>query len=142
MFHSSAYEDTYFLATIVENFVSSVPDPLVFDEIRINPGGHYDPTTGIYTVPQNGTYEFYVHLMNGPDTNDLWAFSLVVDDANVDYNLQYEYPDYISDATLEMLELSSGQQVSVSPLGTMDYIAGSTGGVMASWFSGRLIKAA
>ena len=76
------------MATISENTVSPVLDPIMFDETRINSGGHYDPTTGIYTVPQDGVYEFYVHILNGPNTDDRWGFRLVVDDAEIDYTLQ------------------------------------------------------
>ena len=105
----------------------------------------YDPTAGIWTIPEDGTYEFYVHILNGEETDEAWAFSLVVDGTDVDYILQYgdvDYPDLISDDSSEMLELSSGQQVSVSP-GGMTGIYGSSGNdVMYSWFSGRLIKAA
>ena len=79
-----AYEDTYFFATMSESSISPVPDPIVFDDARINPGGHYDPTTGIYTVPQNGTYEFYVHLLNTEDEDLSFGFSLDVDGADID----------------------------------------------------------
>ena len=145
LLYLSAYEDTYFLATISENSISPVPDPIVFDEARINPGGHYDPTTGIYTVPEDGTYEFYLHILNGDETGDIWAFSLVVDGDYVDYTLEYgdvDYPDYITDDSLEMLELSSGQQVSVSPAAMTQLVGTTDNGVKCSWFSGRLIKAA
>ena len=33
-------------------------DPIVFNYPVVNTGGYYDPTTGIYTVPLDGTYEF------------------------------------------------------------------------------------
>ena len=36
-------------------------NPIVFDYSFINHGNHYDNTTGIYTVPIDGIYEFYVH---------------------------------------------------------------------------------
>ena len=29
----------------------------------MNPGGHYDNTTGIYTVPIDGIYEFTVQII-------------------------------------------------------------------------------
>ena len=28
----------------------------------LNPGGHYDVTTGVYTVPVDGVYEFLLHI--------------------------------------------------------------------------------
>ena len=131
------------MATISEYSTSPVPDPIVFDDARINPGGHYDPTTGIYTVPQDGTYEFYVHLLNADENNSLWAFRLVVDDVSVDYTMHTDNgddPDYVSEDSSEFLELSSGQQISVTPT-NMEDILGTNGNLMFSWFSGRLIKA-
>ena len=105
LLYLSAYEDTYFLATISEDTVSPVSDPIVFDEVRINPGGHYNATTGIYTVPEDGPYEFYVHILNGDDANTAWAFSLVVDGTDVDYTLHFgdvDYQDYISDNNISL----------------------------------------
>ena len=84
--------------------------------------------------------------MNGFDINDLWTFSLVVDGNAVDETYQSDdadYPDHISDDSLEMIELSSDQQVSVSPR-SMIQIWGTHTDVdlIYSWFSGRLINAA
>ena len=46
-----------FLATIdIGSFAPT--NPIVFDLPLINPGNHYDPTTGIYTVPIDAIYQF------------------------------------------------------------------------------------
>ena len=37
-------------------------DPIVFNYPVHNTGGHYDPTTGIYTVPLDGIYEIIFRL--------------------------------------------------------------------------------
>ena len=37
-------------------------DPLLFNYPVHNTGGHYDPTTGIYTTPIDGTYEFILRI--------------------------------------------------------------------------------
>ena len=55
----SGYSDTSFLATFNELYITPT-DPIVFDNAVLNTGGHYDPTTGIYTVPIDDTYEFIV----------------------------------------------------------------------------------
>ena len=74
------YSDTVFLARIVESR-HTPSNPIVFDDAVLNTGGHYDPTTGIYTAPINGTYEFIVHIQS---TNDYYIKAhLVVDNTEV-----------------------------------------------------------
>ena len=42
---------------------------LVYDKVDINVGNHYDNTTGIFTVPQTGIYEFgYTAIGNNTST--------------------------------------------------------------------------
>ena len=53
-FFPTGYSDTSFLATFDTNSVTP-SDPIVFNYPVENTGGHYDPTTGIYTVPISGT---------------------------------------------------------------------------------------
>ena len=63
------YADTAFLVTIVSETIFPVPNPITFNETRINLDGHYDNTTGIYTVPLDGIYDFYVHVYSYPDVD-------------------------------------------------------------------------
>ena len=44
-------------------------NPIVFDYPILKTGGHYDPTTGIYTVPIDGTYEFVLHFWTYNDAS-------------------------------------------------------------------------
>ena len=106
----------------------------MFDEARINPGGHYDPTTGIYTVPQDGIFEFYVHILTEQEDDFVWAFRLEVDNDDIDYTMHRDDgdpPDRISVDSSELIELSSGQQVSVTPT-NMEDILGTNGDLMLS----------
>ena len=61
------YADTAFLATFSGYEISSIPDPIIFDEIRINPGGHYESTNGIYTVPTDGIYKINIQIKSEED---------------------------------------------------------------------------
>ena len=116
----------------------------MFDQARINPGGYYDNTTGIYTIPITGTYEFNVHA-GSVDEDTYWGTSIVVD--NVAYTLSLFTDDdggsydYIGTDSSLVLELSSGQEVWVRP-SSMNQMYGSSGNEMYSWFSGRLIAPA
>lgn len=49
------YGDYTFLAGIFATSVSPIPSPVLFDDARINPGDHYNITSGIHTVPLDGT---------------------------------------------------------------------------------------
>ena len=42
-------------------------DPILFNYPVHNTGGHYDPTTGIYTVPIDGIYQFIVRIYTNAD---------------------------------------------------------------------------
>ena len=64
----SGYSSISFLATFSANTLTPT-NPMVFDDDRINTGGHYDPIIGIYTVPIDGTYEFISHVYIYNDTN-------------------------------------------------------------------------
>ena len=62
----SGYADTSFLATIGSQ-THTPSNPIVFDVAFLNSGGHYNATTGIFTVPIDGTYEFIVHILGDND---------------------------------------------------------------------------
>ena len=42
-------------------------DPIVFNVAHLNPGGHYDITSGIYTVPIDGVYELMLNIRSIDD---------------------------------------------------------------------------
>ena len=142
---SSGFKDAVFLATISEPSISSLTDPLVFDETRINPGGHYDNTTGIFTAPVYGIYEITSHLYNSPDADNLSSHYLKVDGNNVTYTVHSDYSseavERVSLTFTVLLSLTRGQQVWVYTYLT-DGVYGSSGSdYMYSWFTGHLISA-
>ena len=60
------YSDTTFMVAFEEESVS-VTNPLTFNRTLVNPGNHYDASTGVYTVPVDGIYEFVLHVFGYGD---------------------------------------------------------------------------
>ena len=77
----SGYVNISFLASF-DYDPGDPADPIVFNVAPLNPGGHYDVTTGIYTVPIDGVYEFMLHIwmLNDP------AFNAYLEVDNVQVN--------------------------------------------------------
>ena len=121
-------------------------DPILFDEVRINNGENYDPTTGIYTVPVNGFYEFHVQTYVNSDGSLNWAFYIDVDNTRVTDSAHIANgasEDNTSTTTTVILNLIQGQQVSVFPNSPVTLFGSHVDedDRMNSWFSGRLIMA-
>ncbi len=74
------YSSTAFLASFTTN-THSPSNPIVFNRDVFNYGGHYDRTTGIYTVPLDGIYEISVFIRGYSDT-EIAAY-IVVDNTKV-----------------------------------------------------------
>ena len=114
-------------------------DPIIFEDSKINPGGFYDNTTGIYTVPLDGTYEFYVHLsaVEGPD----WYMTFQVDGMEATESHASNPTWYTSASMTAMFDLVAGQEVWARAV-SIDHVQGTEpDGTIFSWFSGRLIYA-
>ena len=107
----------------------------VFQESVINPGGHYDNTSGVYTAPYDGFYLIGVHLQTSSTSGDI-GFTIRVDGSNyyADYAVYAEYKS----ATL-VIQLEAGQEVDVNETGN-SAIDGQSG-LLRSYFFGYLINA-
>ena len=81
LFRFTDYADSTFLAAVVNDIISPVPNPITFNETRINPGGYFDNVTGTYTVPPAGTYGFYFQVYSYPDVD--FIVQLYIDDFDV-----------------------------------------------------------
>ena len=108
------------------------------DREVINPGGHYNSSSGKYTVPYDGIYQFSVSIQyeGGYAYVDVY-----VDDSNVgsqndhwsSFRVFYRSPTFI-------LELTAGQTVHVR----LGYNSGGADGsisTLCSYFTGYLISA-
>ena len=131
------------MATVSVNIVTPVPEPIVFDDAKINQGDHYDPTTGIYTVSLDGTYEFFAQIESYQDSNNDWYFIVRVDGESIlftrhDASGSSASNEAVSACSTVSVHLFAGQEVWVET-----DLAGMYGssGEMFSWFSGQLISA-
>ena len=136
------YLNAAFLAT-KSGGVNEVTDPIVFDVTPVNYGENFDNTTGIYTVPMNGLYEFNVQIYCVLNNGHLCVYYI-----SVDGTLMTDTPstvveivdESVSLTTSVILELSEGQQISISPSTARYNIAGTLNG-MGCWFAGQLLMA-
>ena len=127
----AGYSDATFLVSLSTS-QSSGRDPLIFDNARINSGGHYSTSTGKYTVPYSGVYEFSVHLAY---YSSYIRFYIDVDNSPIDshYDTNTDSP-YRS--TTVLLELTAGQTVHIDA----DYGVQGSSSYLYSYFSGHLIS--
>ena len=127
---------------------------LVYDKVDINVGNHYDNTTGIFTVPQTGIYEFgytaiglngstvyRYRLAKGGDTGfgnqhgapGYYTHRMDVTGGGSEYGTNGEYSPYVS--------LNAGDQMSVMVYvdsGTVNGYGGSAN-YRYTYFKGRLV---
>ena len=82
LFHHlfSDYGETSFLASFDSN-PGTPTDPIVFNIPALNPGDHYNASSGYYTVPIDGVYEFSFHIWVVTDSG--FDAYLVVDGVQV-----------------------------------------------------------
>lgn len=125
------YSDATFLVSLSSTQTSG-RDPLIFDNAHINSGGHYSTSTGQYTVPYSGVYEFSVHLQY---YSSYIRFYIEVD--NSPFDSHYDaYTDNPYRSTTVLLELTAGQTVHIDA----DYGVYGSSSYLYSYFSGHLIS--
>ena len=116
--------------------VNGVYNPLVFTNAVINPGGHYNTSTGMYTAPYDGIYQFSVHLQN----SDYTMIEIYVDGSQSgSHNDNYGYSDVYYRSTTLLLELRAGQTVHVGTGSSSGGALGSSS-YLYSYFSGHQIS--
>ena len=60
----------HFYATLSANVVLQKKiQTIIYDNAKINEGGHYDTTTGKYTAPVAGIYQFFAYIKVNPTAN-------------------------------------------------------------------------
>ena len=128
----TVYADAVFLAALTND--DSTDGVYIFEESLINPGGHYDNTSGTYTAPYDGVYLFGVQLQTSSTSSNIGSQIRV--NGTIVYADTAENGNY-KPVTL-ILELTAGQVVDVYKVG-VDTTDGEPG-LLRSYFFGYLIN--
>ena len=136
----SETKNSAFYATLSENVVFETNyQTIVFDNDKINEGGHYNTTTGVYTAPVPGIYQFFLYSRSTPKAN----FHLRVDGSNYmnpveNYLDEVEGGEQEADGASVIVRLQAGQTVYVDTGGEPSTVVGNPEG-RSTWFEGYLL---
>ena len=62
-----------FYAKGIDTAKTKKDKPIVFREVKVNEGGCYDNTTGVFTTTVPGTYVFTTTVASGEENSDVFA---------------------------------------------------------------------
>ena len=115
----------------------------VFDSVRVNRGNHFNTTTGRFTAPTAGIYEFYMYFITG-NANDVYRFNFYKNGSDLGKQLRLDTSDttntdYETGSIKIYEELEAGDYVSIYGLSSSGNNAFINPTGSYSFFSGRFI---
>ena len=111
---------------------------ILFDNAKINEGEHYNVTTGIYTAPVTGIYQFFAYVRSSPKAS--WTLilgSLTYINPKETYN---DEPEPEAEGASVIVRLQAGQTVHVNT-GNQPYTVTGDSIGRYTWFGGYLLFA-
>ncbi|KAK3599911.1 hypothetical protein CHS0354_022496 [Potamilus streckersoni] len=78
------------------NVVFPVDQNIVFTDVRLNVGYHYNPRTGVFQAPESGTYHFSLTLANNNVIGTLYNAYIVAGDGNRVLGYVYQSDNWVS----------------------------------------------
>ena len=137
MFFSET-KNSAFYATLSDDLVFEIDHrTILFDNDKINEGGHYNLTTGIYTAPVAGIYQFFAYIWSTPNAN----LHLRIDGSTyivVKENYNDDDPKAEAEGASVIVRLQAGQTVCITTGGGPYTVVGNTDG-SATGFGGYLL---
>nr|KAG5701388.1 hypothetical protein BaRGS_032720 [Batillaria attramentaria] len=131
--HSTANHGVSFHARLSSEQQANAPDSVILDHVITNEGGAYSPTTGVFTVPVNGTY--VVFIAAGTTTSGTHAgLYLMVDNDWMCYTDSKDTDGSQSSSCQAVVHLVKGQRVWLKAGGTSSYWH------YATYFGGVLVR--
>ncbi|XP_052814508.1 cerebellin-3-like [Mya arenaria] len=127
-----------FLATLGTTVTGCSDRPVVFDQISLNEGSHYDATFGHFIAPKNGTYQFSVTI-SCPQHQTYHVVLVKNEHTNViGYVHLTSQGTWTEESVTILVKLVSGDKVwlNCQPLPSVSYLQG---GGYHSHFSGYFI---
>ncbi|XP_060566532.1 heavy metal-binding protein HIP-like [Ruditapes philippinarum] len=89
----------------------STGDTIVFKNAVLNEGNVYDSSTGEFNAPENGLYQFSVHVCNSGGDNV--AYAIVHDDALIASSVQFQHSGSSCSSVNALRVVDKGQKVYV-----------------------------
>ncbi|XP_045206588.2 complement C1q tumor necrosis factor-related protein 2-like [Mercenaria mercenaria] len=89
----------------------SIGQTFVFGSVALNEGNGYNSSSGEFTAPAGGLYQFSVHVCNGGGKHV--ASAIVHDDTYVAYSVQYQPSGSSCSSVNALLMMTPGQKVLV-----------------------------
>ena len=132
----SESRNSAFFATLSTTVVFEDAHQLIlFNTDKINEGGHYNATSGIYTAPVTGIYQFFAYIRAEPYAN----FNFYIDSTLTYANpIENSVSQTQAEGTSVLVRLQAGQTVHIGSANGPQTIVGSESGTR-TYFGGHLL---
>ena len=125
-------DSAFFVTLSIDVVFEATYQIVVFDELKFNNGEHYNSTTGIYTAPVDGTYEFFWYITASPKANS-WLY---LDGTGYVNPFEDTSEGRQGDGSTVTVILEAGQMLDVRTASEPCTVYGNSN---YSWFGGQLL---